>query len=230
MKTLVTLLLAISLNTQASQTDITAIEQAAMSLDTQQLTILVEQNSGYEKAFALYNLSIAKNLHAEQEQATKSLDSAISELENLTEQTPNDDEVRALLALTYGLKTVYQPMKAADYGPKSGQALAKALSLNQNNPRAYLVKGISKYNTPAMYGGSKTAALTALDQAIALYSQEFEQGNSSDKVWGEANAHVWRGLANISLNNKSQALTDWHNALAISPNFGWAKMLIQQNQ
>ena len=227
MKTLVTLLLAISLNTQASQADINAIEQAAMSLDTQQLTILVEQNSGYEKAFALYNLSIAKNLHAEQEQAITSLDSAISALENLTEQTPNDDEAWILLAQTYGLKTAFQPMKGAEYGPKSGKALATAFSLNQNNPRAYLVKGISKYNTPAMYGGSKTAALTALDQAIALYSQE---GNSSDKVWGEADAHVWKGLANISLENKAQALTDWHNALAITPNFGWAKMLIQQNQ
>jgi hypothetical protein len=225
MKTLLSLLLILSLNTQASQTDIDSIEQAAMTLDSKQLTQLATQNHGYEKAFAQYRLAIAKNLQAQSEQANTVLDLAIAGLENLTEQTPNDDEVWLLLAQTYGLKIAYQPMKAAYYGPKSGMALAQAFSLNQSNPRSYLVKGISKYNTPTMFGGSKSAALAALNKAIDL----FQQNDGANKSWGEAEAYVWRGLTNMALDDKNQALNDWRNALIIAPNYGWAKMLLQQN-
>jgi len=225
MKLVLSLLLAGSLSVQANQADIDNIEQAAMQLDNTQLASLAKQTSGYEQSLAYYRLAITLNLQSHTAEASQNLDLAIEQLEGITKQDEGNDEAWALLAQVYGLKIAYQPMKAAYYGPKSGKALAAALAINHENPRAYLVKGISSYNTPAMFGGSKSAALTAFDQSIALYNQD-----SSDTAWGQAEVHVWRGLTNLALNQKEQALADWHSALAIEPNYGWAKVLLSQNK
>lgn len=224
MKFLLPLLLASSLSVQASQADINNIEQAAMQLNSIELLSLTKQTSGYEQALAYYRLAISQNLQAQAIEANQHLDSAIEQLEHITTQDDSDDEAWALLAQTYGLKVAYQPMKAAYYGPKSANALAAALAVNDENPRAYLIKGMSLYNTPEIFGGSKSAALTALNQSITLFSQD-----NSDTSWGQAEVHIWRGLTHLALNQKDQAITDWHSALAIEPNYGWAKMLINQN-
>ena len=225
MKLLLPLLLVSSFAAQANQADIDNIEQAAMQLNSIELVSLTKQTSGYDQALAYYRLAISQNLQSQSKEASQNLDLAIEQLENITKQDENDDEAWALLAQVYGLKIAYQPMKAAYYGPKSGKALAAALAINHENPRVYLVQGISLYNTPAMFGGSKSAALSAFNQSIALYHQD-----SSDSAWGQAEAHVWRGLTNLALNQTDQALTDWYSALAIEPNYGWAKMLISQNK
>jgi len=225
MKLLLPLLLVSSFAAQANQADIDNIEQAAMQLNSIELVSLTKQTSGYDQALAYYRLAISQNLQSQSKEARQNLDLAIEQLENITKQDENDDEAWALLAQVYGLKIAYQPMKAAYYGPKSGKALAAALAINHENPRVYLVQGISLYNTPAMFGGSKSAALSAFNQSIALYHQD-----SSDTAWGQAEVHVWRGLTNLALNQTDQALTDWYSALAIEPNYGWAKMLISQNK
>ncbi len=225
MKLLLPLLLVSSFAAKANQVDIDNIEQAAMQLNSIELVSLTKQTSGYDQALAYYRLAISQNLQSQSKEASQNLDLAIEQLENITKQDENDDEAWALLAQVYGLKIAYQPMKAAYYGPKSGKALAAALAINHENPRVYLVQGISLYNTPAMFGGSKSAALSAFNQSIALYHQD-----SSDTAWGQAEVHVWRGLTNLALNQTDQALTDWYSALAIEPNYGWAKMLISQNK
>ncbi len=226
MKKLIALTLFICSTTYADQASIESIEQAFMQMNNKQLIQLLETNSGYDKALAHYRLAISQNLQAESESANASLEQAMTLLETLTLQSPNNDEVWALLAQVYGLKIAYQPMKGAYYGPKSGQALSKAMALNNSNPRVHLVLGISKYNTPAMFGGSKTAALTALNKSISL----FGESQASEMSWGHAEAYVWRGLTQLELGQKEQALNDWQTALTIEPSYGWAQMLSQQNQ
>ena len=223
--TLATLLLAMSLSTQPSLANINAIEAAAMTLNTAELITLSNNHSGYQQALANYRLAITQELNGNIELAIKQLNIAITTLEVLTTENANDSETWALLAQVYGLKIAYQPMKAVYYGPKSSSALNKALTLNPKNPRAHLVNGISKYNTPALFGGSKVGAITAFDKAIALYQDE----KNSEYNWGEAEAHIWRGLSNIEINKPSQAIRDWQQALVIAPNHGWAKMLLAAN-
>ena len=172
MKLLLPLLLVSSFAAKANQVDIDNIEQAAMQLNSIELVSLTKQTSGYDQALAYYRLAISQNLQSQSKEASQNLDLAIEQLENITKQDENDDEAWALLAQVYGLKIAYQPMKAAYYGPKSGKALAAALAINHENPRVYLVQGISLYNTPAMFGGSKSAALSAFNQSIALYHQD----------------------------------------------------------
>jgi tetratricopeptide (TPR) repeat protein len=229
MKKLLTLTLLCSLYLPASyadQTTINNIENAAMELNANELTNLINNSQGYDQALAQYRLSITKNIKSDNEQAIIALNSAMTILEEITQQSPQDDETWALLAQVYGLKIAYEPTKGAIFGPKSAQALSRALSLNPENPRAYLVLGVSKYNTPAMYGGSKSSAFTALNKAITLFAQD----SSTDRSWGYAEAFTWRGLSQLALNDKSQAINDWQQALDIAPNYGWAKMLLKQNQ
>ena len=225
MKYLLLILLATTLSVQASQTTTDHIEQAAMNLNSQKLTELANQYDGYEQGLAYYRLAISQNLQGLSTPANSSLDLAITTLEILTEQQPNNDEAWVLLAQAYGLKIAYQPTKATNYALKADQAIRFALSLNNTNPRAYLVKGISAYNTPAMFGGSKARALDTLNRSIELFSQD-----ASTTAWGNAEAYVWRGLTHLTTNNKVQALADFQSALAIAPNYGWAKMLINSNQ
>ena len=225
MKYLLSLLLATTLSVQANQTTIDSIEQAAMTLNSTELASLANENSGYEQALANYRLSITQNLQGLSAQANTRLDLAIKALETLTKQQPTDDEAWVLLAQVYGLKIAYQPMQAMLFGPKAEQAINQGLALNNENPRAYLVKGISAFNTPSLFGGSKSAALKALNRSIALYSQD-----ASSTTWGNAEAHIWRGLTQIARENKQQALADWHAALAIAPSYSWATMLLEKNQ
>lgn len=217
------ILLSLSLPTFAGQAEIDAIEQAALTHNTAQLTQHAHNLYGYGQAFAQYQLAVVHSVKGEQEASLNSLDNAIKSLEKLVAQQPNDSEYLALLAQSYGLMAGYQPIKAAYYGPKATKTLADALLLDPQNPRAYLFKGISKYNTPAIFGGSKSAALTALDKAIELYQNDA----SIDKAWGHADAYIWRGLTYSALNNVELAKQDWQQALAIEPSHGWARMLLE---
>ena len=225
MKTLISLLLATTLSVQASQSTIDTIEQAAMNLNSQQLTELANQYDGYEQGLAYYRLAISQYSQSLLKEANNSLDLAITVLETLTEEQTTHDEAWILLAQVYGLKTAYQPMKAPTYAIKANQAMKQGFDLNSSNPRAYLVKGISAYNTPAMFGGSKKSALKALDQAVELYAQD-----TSSFAWGNAEAYVWRGLTHLSTDNKNAALEDFQSAISIAPNYGWAQMLWHKNQ
>lgn len=209
----------------AEQSQIDAIENAAMTLNTTELVALTQSAQQYDLALAYYRLAISQNLSADANSAIDSLDQGIEVLETHLELQTEDGEAWALLAQMYGLKVAYEPMKGVFYGPKSGSALTKAFTFAPNSPRTHLVKGVSSYNTPSIFGGSKTAALKALDKSISLFAND-----SSDNQWGHAEAYIWRGLTQMAQNNSEQAINDWQQALAIAPQYGWAKMLIAQNQ
>ena len=225
MKILLSLLLVTTLSVNANQADVDRIEQAAMILNVEELTELANQYNGYAQALAYYRLAIGQNLRGLSEQANNSLDRAIKPLESLTAAQESHHEAWVLLAQVYGLKTAYQPIKAAHYAFKAEHAIRQGLALNNANPRAYLVKGIIEYHTPIVFGGSYSTALETLQRSIELFDQDV-----SSISWGHAEAFVWRGLTHMASNNKAQALTDWRSALVIAPNYGWPKMLLERNK
>lgn len=226
MKKSILLAVLISGSAMADQASVDAIEQASMQLNQTQLVQLAEQTSGYDQALANYRLAIAQNLNADTDSAAKSLDSAMEQLETMTEQDAENAEAWALLAQVYGYKISFSPMKAVYYGPKSGEALSKAYNLAPNNPRVHLVKAVSEYNSPAMFGGSKKAAVTSLDTAIEL----FDNDSAADTQWGHAEAYVWRGLAKLSLEQNDAAIADFEQAIELEPDYGWPQFLISQNK
>jgi len=217
--------LILSVQAKADQQTITAIENASMELNVTALITLKENSQGYDKALANYRLGLNYSFTQQQDKALAALKAATKQLTTLVEIDSKDNESWALLAQVYGLQIAYQPMRGSELGPKSAMALTTAQNISPNNPRGLLVKGVSKYNTPAMFGGSKHEALKVLSRAIAEYAND----QYSEYHWGHAEAYTWRGLTQLELGNKDAALADWAKAVEISPNYGWAKNLLAKN-
>lgn len=207
----------------AAQVDVDQIEQAAQQLDSKTLLTMSQTTSGFDKALANYRLAVTSQLSDKLEEAKAYLLTAEEILTH--EGEPKTADHYALLAQIYGYHIALSPMKGALYGPKSASALNKAFSLDSENPRAHFVAGVSKYNTPALFGGSKKSALSAFDGAINRYSDNDTSGFN----WGNAEAFVWRGLTHLALNDVEKAKADWQSALLIAPNYGWPKMLLANN-
>ena len=221
----VTVTLLTTLPTFAGQVEIDQIEQAAGVLDVKTLAQLSENTQDYDQALAYYRLALSLNLKGQTSEASDALDKAMSLLETLDQSSPNDVEIKTLLSQVYGYKIALAPLKGIYYGPKAGDKLSEAEALAPNNPRVQLVKGIAKYNTPAMFGGSIKAASDAFEQALVA----FEQDQYSNYHWGHAETYTWRGLIKLQNGEVDAAKKDWQLALNLNPDYGWAKMLIAQN-
>lgn len=71
------------------------------------------------------------------------------------------------------------------YGKVFEEHLDAAKAINPDNPRMYLVKGISKLYTPKMFGGGRKAALPYFQKAEGLFEKE-APGDLSKPYWGHA--------------------------------------------
>ncbi|WP_159822089.1 tetratricopeptide repeat protein [Colwellia sp. 20A7] len=228
-KTLITLAvtLQMSFSAVAAQAGIDQIEKAASVLDIPTLQSIATNVSDYDQALAYYRLGLSAHLKGQNALAITAIDQAIKLLEQLNESFINNVEVKALLAQVYGYKIALEPMKGVNYGPKSNAIISEAEALAPNNPRVQLVIGISKLNTPEMFGGSREAAYQAFDKAITAYNNADKNANYN---WGHAETYTWRGLIHMKKGEVELAKQDWQLALNITPDYGWAKMLLAQNQ
>jgi len=220
-----TISLQLSFTAIAGQADIDQIEQAAATLNVTELQTITTQVAGYDKALAYYRTGLSANLMGKTEQSIQSIDQAIELLEQLDTSTPDDVEIKALLAQVYGYKIALEPIKGVYFGPKSNTKLSEAEALAPNNPRVLLVKGIGKLNTPPMFGGSSEAAYQAFDKAVLAYANDQNSGFH----WGYAETYTWRGLVHMQNGETDKAKQDWQLALNINPDYGWAKMLLSKN-
>ena len=127
-KTLLTLTISLQLSFTAiaGQADIDQIEQAAATLNVTELQTITTQVTGYDKALAYYRTGLSANLMGKTEQANQSIDQSIELLEQLDSSTPDDVEIKALLAQVYGYKISLEPIKGMYFGPKSNAKLAEA--------------------------------------------------------------------------------------------------------
>ena len=218
--------LHISFSALSAQGDIDQIEQAAGVLNISALENIATHVTGYEQALTYYRISLSANLTGKSDVAIKAIDQAIVSLEQLDIASANNVEVKALLAQVYGYKIALEPLKGMYYGQKASSKLSEAKLLAPNNPRVQLVTGISKLNTPTMFGGSSDAAYQAFDKAIAAFSTDV----NSEYHWGHAETYTWRGVTHMQKGEPNKAKEDWQQALTINPNYGWAKMLLAQNK
>ncbi|WP_372770851.1 hypothetical protein [Pseudoalteromonas sp.] len=209
----------------SDQTTIDTIENASQQNKVMLLTDIAEIASGYDSALVNYRLAIAHNIKGQADAALTFLDNAEAILTH-DELSLDNSEKYALLAQVYGYRISIKPMQGFSLGSKSSNALSTAIETNNNNPRAYLVKAISAYNTPSLFGGSKQQALKALNKALDCYQTD----NNHGYQWGLAETYVWRGLTHLALNDSKSAIKDWQTSLEIAPNYAWPKMLIESNQ
>jgi hypothetical protein len=101
---------------------------------------------------------------------------------------PNNSENYVLKALINSMKISVDPMtRGQKLGMQSAMLNSKALELDKENPRAYLLKGTGLMFTPPQYGGGKDKALPILEEAVAKF-KTFKPSSTIMPRWGEARA------------------------------------------
>lgn len=97
----------------------------------------------------------------------KKVDRYISIADSLSS---DNSEVYVIRSFYYtGMMQIEGYMSAMKYAPLSQAALDKAIALNENNPRAYYLKGTGTLYTPPQFGGGKDKAKPILETAMQKY-------------------------------------------------------------
>jgi len=113
------------------------------------------------------------------------LDKADTFIEKLSKQ--NDaarDEVEVLKAQVAMMRiSVDGPARWTKYGAAFEAAIAKAKGINAQNPRAYALKAMMVFNTPAQFGGGADKACPEIQQASQKFA-DFKPSNPIGPNWG----------------------------------------------
>ena len=205
-----------TINASYYKSDVAALETLRKELD----------GSGPEDAILAgyldWRLASVLVGNGDQKSADAALERGQRTLEALVAEDPNNAEAWALLSGTLGMRIGIQPMtRGLRYGRAANRAMTKALELEPGNPRVLLIDGIGKLNTPSMFGGSRKKAMQQFDAALAAI-----RANGTGRYsWGEADIHVWRGIAERYSKNRDAARAAFDRALEVVPHYEWARYL-----
>jgi tetratricopeptide (TPR) repeat protein len=98
--------------------------------------------------------------------------------------TPDNSEVYVLKGYATFMKMSVDPqVRAMSMIPQAGVLLQKAITLNPENPRAYLVLGQDTFYTPEAFGGGKAKAKPFLATGADKYAKENVKG--LEPGWGK---------------------------------------------
>jgi tetratricopeptide (TPR) repeat protein len=147
---------------------------------------------------------------------------AIEHAEELVEQRRDWSEALALLSSLYGMKISKSWIQGPILGPKAGALADRAVEQDSTNPRAWLVRGTMKFNTPGFFGGSVDEALRSFNRSVELF-ESAQQTDALQPDWGYLDALAWLGRSYEKLDQPDSALAAYRKALQIDPNFGWVK-------
>ncbi|MDW7681083.1 MAG: tetratricopeptide repeat protein [bacterium] len=161
----------------------------------------------------------------QQDKSKPFIDDGIDQLQQCIQINPGFAEAHSLLSSLYGNKIALSPFSAMTVGPKSGKAIGKAMELEPNNPRNYLIAGLSAYFTPKMFGGGKEKARRHFETAIA-YFDSFKINDPVLPDWGNDEAYAWLGVAHVNDNEFEAAKTNFDKALEINPEYNWVKHVL----
>lgn len=95
------------------------------------------------------------------------LDRASSLIESMTEITPNEAEVQVMKAFYYtGYLVINPPQRSMSTSPLINEAIAKALALEPNNPRAIFLRISNEMGTASYFGEDTTPYCTQADELL----------------------------------------------------------------
>jgi tetratricopeptide (TPR) repeat protein len=133
-------------------------------------------------------------------------------------------ETHALRSSVIGQLIGSNPLRGMTLGPKSTTAMDRAVELGPNNPRVWLMRGMSAMFTPAMFGGGESKAEAYLMKAIALFATD--KPAPPLPAWGHADAYVWLGQLRQQQGRIADARKAYTTALEIQPGNGWVRHVL----
>lgn len=177
----------------------------------------------YYLALADYRLAICSS--PDEKKGEAFLREATKNIEVSMSLKGDFSDAHALLGAILGLRISFDSYRGPLLGPKSKKSIERAIHLDPQNPRAYLVQGISYYNTPSLFGGGVNKAIDALEHAIRLFEKERKEG-TVEPSWGHDEAYGWLGLAYLKKRDRSRAEEVLKNGLALNPDNSWLRDLL----
>ena len=172
-------------------------------------------------AFGLYRLAAMQLGTKGRDEARESLGRAREILEPLVrgETIP---ESYALLSSVYGMQIAVARVPMIDgmrLGPRTEPLMEKAAAAGPKNPRVWVMRGISAFNTPSMFGGGVDVAERHLLQALTYFKED--QPAPPLPAWGRADAHIWLGQVYHKQGKLDAARAQFDSALVLQPRNGW---------
>ncbi|HEY9226542.1 MAG TPA: tetratricopeptide repeat protein [Gemmatimonadaceae bacterium] len=172
------------------------------------------------QAFALYRE--AMQINGTGGNASAQLERALAIFDKSIKKRPLA-ESHILMASIDGQLIARDPSRAMELGMASQASMGVAMSLGQSNPRVWLVRGQGAIFTPPEYGGGLKPAEEQLKRAIELFAQDAPK--PGEPSWGKAEAHAWLGQVYAQMGDRAKAAEEYKAALAIAPDYVFAKGL-----
>jgi hypothetical protein len=201
-KTLVLLMIALVTQVNAQNAKyMSAMEKNVAMLDTattqatmQQVTntfdrIRLAEPKEWLPPYYIAWLDVMMSMHEKDNKKKDSmLDHALMMVDMADSLSPDNSEIWAVRSFALSMKIGIDPAaRGQKLGMESGVAVARAMKLDPENPRPYLLKGQSAMYTPVQYGGGKEAALPLLEKAVEKY-KTFKPKSSIMPHWGAKRA------------------------------------------
>lgn len=141
-------------------------------------------------------------------------------LETLKEGKMEGAQVFSLESALYGFKVGVEKYKAMIYGPKSMEAIEKALGLDSINPFALQVRANMEFYRPPLFGGSKEGSIPWYEKAVKYYeaAPALTTGN-----WVYLNCLTNLAIAYEQTGRRSQAGELYRKILGLEPGFIWVR-------
>lgn len=147
---------------------------------------------------------------------------AVANSEKLASIDDYESEGKTLLSAIYMMKIATNPMSAVTLTPKIHLLLDEAQKINPDNPRSFIIRGIMKLQTPAMFGGSIEDASKNFAKAIQIFDKD-DEVNKIKPHWGYLESLAWMGITQEKLDNLDAAIFSYQKALNVEPDYAWIK-------
>jgi hypothetical protein len=151
------------------------------------------------------------------------LDEAAAQLELALKANDRFAEAHGLLASVLGMK-INSMWRGMTLGPRVGNTMGRATSLEPENPRIVMQEGIGAIHTPSMFGGGTGKAEQLLRRSLLLFDKE--PANKPWPNWGRFDAHAWLGQVLVMHRDFAGAKAEYDKALQINPKSGWVRYFL----
>ena len=136
-------------------------------------------------------------------------------------------ESDALLSSVIGQQIGSNPLKGMTLGPKSSNAMERALQKGPQNPRVWLLKGIGEHYTPGMFGGGDDKAEASIRKAIPLFDND--KPATPAPTWGKDEAWLWLGQVLEERGKWEEARQAYQKSLELEPRNQWVSTELLPN-
>jgi len=144
-------------------------------------------------------------------------------LEEIMRARPEWGEPYALYASMLGYEIALHMDRAMELAFQIEDYFGKAAARGPNDPRVNLLRGISVFYTPPMYGGGAEEAVPLLEKAVELFERE-KTSDPYQPAWGMEEAGTYLGMAYSQLEQPDRAASCFEKVLARHPDFGLARL------